>query len=106
LAIGNKLSRGGDCGFGIFVGWEWVTEDVVRAKLKTIAPMRGHRIDTPLGQKGRLTRKFSGHDRDGISERRHLQYRRARTWDRVSAIPHIFSISSRAIADSGSTWPP
>jgi len=28
---------GVDCGFGTFVGWEWVTEDVVWAKL---APWR------------------------------------------------------------------
>jgi 5-methyltetrahydropteroyltriglutamate--homocysteine methyltransferase len=24
-----------DCGFGTFAGWEWMTEDVVWAKLKT-----------------------------------------------------------------------
>jgi 5-methyltetrahydropteroyltriglutamate--homocysteine methyltransferase len=27
---------GVDCGFGTFVGWEWVTEDVMWAKLATL----------------------------------------------------------------------
>jgi 5-methyltetrahydropteroyltriglutamate--homocysteine methyltransferase len=37
-AVGNReqVIAGVDCGFGTFVGWEWVTEDVVWAKLKTL----------------------------------------------------------------------
>lgn len=38
LAVGDRerVIAGVDCGFGTFVGWEWVTEDVVWAKLKTL----------------------------------------------------------------------
>ncbi len=38
-AVGDRerVIAGVDCGFGTFVGWEWVTEDVVWAKLKTLA---------------------------------------------------------------------
>ena len=32
----ERVIAGVDCGFGTFVGWEWVTEDVVWAKLKTL----------------------------------------------------------------------
>jgi 5-methyltetrahydropteroyltriglutamate--homocysteine methyltransferase len=32
----ERIIAGVDCGFGTFVGWEWVTEDVVWAKLKTL----------------------------------------------------------------------
>src|SRR5271154_38971 len=37
-AVGNReqVIAGVDCGFGTFVGWEWVTEDIVWAKLKTL----------------------------------------------------------------------
>lgn len=37
-ALGDKerVIAGVDCGFGTFVGWEWVAEDVVWAKLKTL----------------------------------------------------------------------
>jgi 5-methyltetrahydropteroyltriglutamate--homocysteine methyltransferase len=37
-AIGDRerVIAGVDCGFGTFVGWEWVTEDVVWAKLATL----------------------------------------------------------------------
>jgi 5-methyltetrahydropteroyltriglutamate--homocysteine methyltransferase len=37
-AIGDRerVIAGVDCGFGTFVGWEWVAEDVVWAKLKTL----------------------------------------------------------------------
>jgi len=37
-AVGDRerVVAGVDCGFGTFVGWEWVTEDVVWAKLKTL----------------------------------------------------------------------
>ena len=37
-AVGERerVIAGVDCGFGTFVGWEWVTEDVVWAKLKTL----------------------------------------------------------------------
>jgi 5-methyltetrahydropteroyltriglutamate--homocysteine methyltransferase len=37
-AIGDRerVIAGVDCGFGTFVGWEWVTEDVVWDKLKTL----------------------------------------------------------------------
>jgi 5-methyltetrahydropteroyltriglutamate--homocysteine methyltransferase len=37
-ALGDRerVIAGVDCGFGTFVGWEWVTEDVVWAKLKTL----------------------------------------------------------------------
>ena len=32
----RRVIAGVDCGFGTFVGWEWVTEDVVWAKLATL----------------------------------------------------------------------
>ena len=34
-AVGDRerVIAGVDCGFGTFVGWEWVTEDVMWAKL-------------------------------------------------------------------------
>jgi hypothetical protein len=34
-AVGDRerVIAGVDCGFGTFAGWEWVTEDVVWAKL-------------------------------------------------------------------------
>jgi 5-methyltetrahydropteroyltriglutamate--homocysteine methyltransferase len=37
-ALGDRerVTAGVDCGFGTFVGWEWVTEDVVWAKLRTL----------------------------------------------------------------------
>jgi 5-methyltetrahydropteroyltriglutamate--homocysteine methyltransferase len=37
-AVGDRerVVAGVDCGFGTFVGWEWVTEDVVWAKLATL----------------------------------------------------------------------
>lgn len=37
-AVGDRerVMAGVDCGFGTFVGWEWVTEDVVWAKLKSL----------------------------------------------------------------------
>ena len=37
-AVGDRerVVAGVDCGFGTFVGWEWVTEDIVWAKLKTL----------------------------------------------------------------------
>ena len=37
-AVGDRerVIAGVDCGFGTFVGWEWVTEDVVWAKLATL----------------------------------------------------------------------
>jgi 5-methyltetrahydropteroyltriglutamate--homocysteine methyltransferase len=37
-AVGERerVIAGVDCGFGTFVGWEWVTEDVVWAKLATL----------------------------------------------------------------------
>jgi len=37
-ALGDKerVIAGVDCGFGTFVGWEWVAEDVVWAKLKSL----------------------------------------------------------------------
>ena len=38
-AIGDKerVIAGVDCGFGTFVGWEWVAEDVAWAKLKSLS---------------------------------------------------------------------
>jgi len=38
-AVGDRerVIAGVDCGFGTFVGWEWVTEDVVWAKLGALA---------------------------------------------------------------------
>jgi 5-methyltetrahydropteroyltriglutamate--homocysteine methyltransferase len=35
-AVGDRerVIASSDCGFGTFAGWEWVTEDVVWAKLK------------------------------------------------------------------------
>jgi 5-methyltetrahydropteroyltriglutamate--homocysteine methyltransferase len=38
-AVGDKerVIAGVDCGFGTFVGWEWVAEDVVWAKLKSLS---------------------------------------------------------------------
>jgi 5-methyltetrahydropteroyltriglutamate--homocysteine methyltransferase len=37
-AVGDKerVIAGVDCGFGTFVGWEWVSEDVMWAKLKSL----------------------------------------------------------------------
>jgi len=37
-AIGDRerVIAGVDCGFGTFAGWEWVAEDVVWLKLKTL----------------------------------------------------------------------
>jgi 5-methyltetrahydropteroyltriglutamate--homocysteine methyltransferase len=37
-AVGDKerVIAGVDCGFGTFVGWEWVSEDVMWAKLKAL----------------------------------------------------------------------
>jgi 5-methyltetrahydropteroyltriglutamate--homocysteine methyltransferase len=37
-AVGDRerVIAGVDCGFGTFVGWEWVTEDLVWAKLKAL----------------------------------------------------------------------
>jgi 5-methyltetrahydropteroyltriglutamate--homocysteine methyltransferase len=37
-ALGDKerVIAGVDCGFGTFVGWEWVAEDVVWAKMKSL----------------------------------------------------------------------
>jgi 5-methyltetrahydropteroyltriglutamate--homocysteine methyltransferase len=37
-AIGDRerVIAGVDCGFGTFTGWEWVAEDVVWAKLKSL----------------------------------------------------------------------
>jgi len=37
-AVGDRerVIAGVDCGFGTFVGWEWVTEDIVWDKLKTL----------------------------------------------------------------------
>jgi len=37
-AVGDKerVIAGVDCGFGTFVGWEWVAEDVVWAKMKAL----------------------------------------------------------------------
>ncbi len=37
-AVGDRerVIAGVDCGFGTFVGWEWVTEDVVWAKLRSL----------------------------------------------------------------------
>jgi len=38
-ALGDKerVIAGVDCGFGTFVGWEWVAEDVVWAKMKSLS---------------------------------------------------------------------
>ena len=37
-AVGDRerVIAGVDCGFGTFVGWEWVTEDIVWAKLRAL----------------------------------------------------------------------
>jgi 5-methyltetrahydropteroyltriglutamate--homocysteine methyltransferase len=35
-AVIAQRIAGVDCGFGTFVGWEWVNEDVVWAKLATL----------------------------------------------------------------------
>jgi 5-methyltetrahydropteroyltriglutamate--homocysteine methyltransferase len=37
-AVGDKerVIAGVDCGFGTFTGWEWVAEDVVWEKLKSL----------------------------------------------------------------------
>jgi 5-methyltetrahydropteroyltriglutamate--homocysteine methyltransferase len=35
-AIRERVIAAVDCGFGTFVGWEWVTEDVMWAKLATL----------------------------------------------------------------------
>jgi hypothetical protein len=34
--VARRVIAGVDCGFGTFVGWEWVTEDVMWAKLATL----------------------------------------------------------------------
>jgi 5-methyltetrahydropteroyltriglutamate--homocysteine methyltransferase len=38
-AVGDKerVIAGVDCGFGTFVGWEWVSEDVMWAKLRSLS---------------------------------------------------------------------
>jgi 5-methyltetrahydropteroyltriglutamate--homocysteine methyltransferase len=38
-AVGDKerVIAGVDCGFGTFVGWEWVSEDVMWAKFKSLS---------------------------------------------------------------------
>ena len=37
-AVGDRerVIASSDCGFGTFAGWEWVAEDVVWLKLKTM----------------------------------------------------------------------
>ena len=44
-ALGDKerVIAGVDCGFGTFVGWEWVAEDVVWAKLNRCAKAQSSR---------------------------------------------------------------
>ena len=37
VADRERVIAGVDCGFGTFVGWEWVTEEVVWAKLATLS---------------------------------------------------------------------
>jgi len=56
-AVGDRerVIAGVDCGFGTFVGWEWVTEDVVWAKLGDIARRSRNRLDTAMGQEGGLS---------------------------------------------------
>jgi hypothetical protein len=58
-ALGNReqVIAGVDCGFGTFVGWEWVTEDVVWAKLKTLHEGADIASRRPLGQEGRLSKR-------------------------------------------------
>jgi 5-methyltetrahydropteroyltriglutamate--homocysteine methyltransferase len=55
-AVGERerVVAGVDCGFGTFVGWEWVTEDVVWAKLRTLregADLASRRL-WPTGRSG------------------------------------------------------
>ena len=57
-AVGDpqRVMAGVDCGFGTFVGWEWVTEDVVWAKLKSLhegAELASSRV---FGRGGSVTR--------------------------------------------------
>jgi 5-methyltetrahydropteroyltriglutamate--homocysteine methyltransferase len=57
-AVGDpeRVMAGVDCGFGTFVGWEWVTEDVVWAKLKSLhegAELASERV---FGRARRTTR--------------------------------------------------
>jgi 5-methyltetrahydropteroyltriglutamate--homocysteine methyltransferase len=57
-AVGDpgRVVAGVDCGFGTFVGWEWVTEDVVWAKLKSLhegAELASSRV---FGRGGGVTR--------------------------------------------------
>jgi 5-methyltetrahydropteroyltriglutamate--homocysteine methyltransferase len=37
-AVGDRerVVAGVDCGFGTFVGWEWVTEDIVWEKMRSL----------------------------------------------------------------------
>ena len=49
-AIASASIAGVDCGFGTFVGWEWVTEDVVWAKLKTLRAGAGPRLGAVMGK--------------------------------------------------------
>jgi 5-methyltetrahydropteroyltriglutamate--homocysteine methyltransferase len=61
-AVGDpqRVVAGVDCGFGTFVGWEWVTEDVVWAKLKSLhegAELASSRV---FGQRGTGARRGLG----------------------------------------------
>jgi 5-methyltetrahydropteroyltriglutamate--homocysteine methyltransferase len=51
-AVGDpqRVVAGVDCGFGTFVGWEWVTEDVVWAKLRSLSEGAGRASDRIFGK--------------------------------------------------------
>ena len=57
-AVGDRerVVAGVDCGFGTFVGWEWVTEDVVWAKLKVVARRRRARVVARFRRSARAAR--------------------------------------------------
>jgi 5-methyltetrahydropteroyltriglutamate--homocysteine methyltransferase len=56
-AIGDpeRVLAGVDCGFGTFVGWEWVTEDVVWAKLKSLREGADLASSRLFGESARVT---------------------------------------------------
>jgi hypothetical protein len=58
-AVGDRerVIAGVDCGFGTFAGWEWVTEDVVWAKLATLR-RSGNRLETAVEQEGGVGQQF------------------------------------------------
>ena len=61
-ALGDKerVIAGVDCGFGTFVGWEWVAEDVVWAKLKSLSEGAAIATSRVFGTRGSGARRGLG----------------------------------------------